>query len=504
LSLLEFTSPEENFEYDLQSITGTLDLDFTENGTPTSLNGINAIIGYTQSNNDNQFTSSFQSGTSTSYATTDLQVHLKSTGSNGERTITSSLKLEDVDIHEGKTFTFPDSPILDIQDTTPANSDRTLNTIGEIYYLEYEFTDYAPGTGVGFVNTPINFLENGDTGSAILITQSFEVDASTYELTGSIRIGNKDATISEPFLLNSETAEDRFSFTGSFEYPFNYDDNFRMGIGVSKSFSSGLVINEYTMSIFPSSSKFSPINSVPALNNFKIPTGSNIFIPTFYGGDILPFNRALDCQPLLNNYTSQRENTFIMDVDYNNESGPVIPINQNLILSGNALKATVPDSNYSQLSSITPRYKGAKSTSKKLNTWSIGDVGTYGKNPTLELRDAFFGYFNDLSDPYPNINGLTQVNLNYLIDEQGNALPPSLNQLSIDTFGTVFPPSTLGKIVVRTGSQDYKVLGSPSPILSLMEYVTPIMYSQNSGNNYSPSRSEERRVGKECRSRWSP
>lgn len=485
---LELTSPEENFDYELSSLSATLDLNFTEAGVPTSENGIPAIINYTQSNSDNEFTSSFQSGTATLYATTDLQVHLKSTGSNGKRIITSSLKLEDVDIHEGKTFTFPDSPILDIQDTTPApNSDRTLNTIGEIYYLEYEFTNYTPGTGTGFANTPVNFFPNGDTGSAILITQSFEVDASDYALTGSVRVTNGDATVIESFILDSETAVDRFSFTGSFEYPFNYDDNFRMGIGVSKSFASGLVINEYTMSIFPSSSKFSPIDSVPALNNFKIPTGSNIFIPTFYGGDILPFNRALDCQPLLNNYTSQRENTFIMDVDYNNESGPVIPVNQNLILSGSALKAAVPDSNYSQLSSITPRYKGAKSTSKKLNTWSIGDVGTYGKNPTLELRDAFFGYFNDLSDPYPNINGLTQVNLNYLIDEQGNALPPSLNQLSIDTFGTVFPPSTLGKIAVRTGSQDYKVLGSPSPILSLMEYVTPIMYSQNSGDNYSPS-----------------
>ena len=74
-----------------------------------------------------------------------------------------------------------------------------------------------------------------------------------------------------------------------------------------------------------------------------------------------------------------------------------------------------------------------------------------------------------------------------IIDEQGNALPPSLNQLSVDTFSTVFPPSTLGKIAIQTGSQDYKTLGAPSPILSLMEYVTPIMYSQNSGDNYSPS-----------------
>eukprot|EP00481_Brizalina_sp_1-RS-2013_P002408 TRINITY_DN6313_c0_g1_i1.p1 TRINITY_DN6313_c0_g1~~TRINITY_DN6313_c0_g1_i1.p1 ORF type:complete len:133 (+),score=20.91 TRINITY_DN6313_c0_g1_i1:45-401(+) len=112
-----------------------------------------------------------------------------------------------------------------------------------------------------------------------------------------------------------------------------------------------------------------------------------------------------------------------MAVDYNDQSGPIIPINQLQILNNTAIRADVPDSNYTQLSSINPRYKGVKSTSQKINTWSIGDEGTYGKNPTLELRDAFFGYFNDLDDPYPNINGLTRVNLNYLIDEQGNALP---------------------------------------------------------------------------------
>jgi hypothetical protein len=138
------------------------------------------------------------------------------------------------------------------------------------------------------------------------------------------------------------------------------------------------------------------------------------------------------------------------------------------------------------LASINPRYNGSESTSQRLNVWSIGDIGTYGKKPTVELRDAFFGYFNDISDPYPNINNLTRISLNYLIDEQGNALPPSLdNQLSIDTFTSVFPNTTLAKIAVKTGSSQFKGLGKPSPIDRLMQYVTPILYSQNSSNNYT-------------------
>ena len=109
----------------------------------------------------------------------------------------------------------------------------------------------------------------------------------------------------------------------------------------------------------------------------------------------------------------------------------------------------------------------------------------YRYNPTIELRDAYFGYFNDLDDPYPNINGLTRVNLSYLIDEQGNALPPSLEPITIDTFNAVFPNTTKGKVAVRDINSKYQSLGDPSPISRTMEYVTPICYSQNSGDNYS-------------------
>jgi hypothetical protein len=223
---------------------------------------------------------------------------------------------------------------------------------------------------------------------------------------------------------------------------------------------------------------------------FNTPLGEYVgdgLVPTFienafagtYG-----FSNAPDCQPMLNNASEGRSNRFIQEVDYS--TGIYDPINFQAIISGSAQKSTVPESNYTQLASINPRYNGSESTSQRLNVWSIGDIGTYGKKPTVELRDAFFGYFNDISDPYPNINNLTRISLNYLIDEQGNALPPSLdNQLSIDTFTSVFPNTTLAKIAVKTGSSQFKGLGKPSPIDRLMQYVTPILYSQNSSNNYT-------------------
>ena len=252
------------------------------------------------------------------------------------------------------------------------------------------------------------------------------------------------------------------------------------------------------MSIFNSSSIWStPLptgndgTNNPQNLNFKTPTNAPFIIQTYYGSGILPFQFAVDCQPLLNNFSAQRLNPFIMDIDYNYQgdtiyySSSLAPVNFLQILSGSAIRAAVPESNYTELRSINPRYNGAKSTSKLLNVWSIGDVGTYGKNPTVELRDAFFGYFNDLDDPYPNINNLTRINLNYLIDEQANALPPSLNKLSIDTFEQVFPNTTMAKIAAKSGKGQYKTLGEPAEIERLMQYVAPIMYSQNAGNNYT-------------------
>ena len=59
-------------------------------------------------------------------------------------------------------------------------------------------------------------------------------------------------------------------------------------------------------------------------NRFRL----RFIVPTFYGDNVLPFNLALDCQPLLNNFILQRQSNFIMDVDYNNQSGSIIPVNQ--------------------------------------------------------------------------------------------------------------------------------------------------------------------------------
>ena len=151
---------------------------------------------------------------------------------------------------------------------------------------------------------------------------------------------------------------------------FNANDIFRWSMYVDKgnNIGSGLVITEFTASIFPADSIWSPLtNHDLAYGNYRAPMNSDFIIPTYYAG-ALPFNLARDCQPMLNNFILQRQSEYIMDVDYNNQSGSIIPVNQEQILDNKAVKAAVPDSNYTALSSINPRYDGVKSTRlNKLN-----------------------------------------------------------------------------------------------------------------------------------------
>ena len=347
----------------------------------------------------------------------------------------------------------------------------------------------------------------------MIISQSVLNTVTPLELTGSVGIfqgkTNNNTALGTPifnevFLESDDTGSiGRTSITGSidlFNNIYNLDDAFRVAVSVNKNPQFGLDITEYSMSIYNSSSLWSPFNDISRMSNtnlnlepgnYRVPIATNFIVETFYGNGVLPFQFAVDCQPLLNNYNAQRLNPYLEDVDYNYQSttlfysSSLAPVNIKQIISGSATRATVPVSNYTQFASILNKYNGSKSTSRELNVWNIGDTGTFGKLPTIELRDAYFGYFNDLDDPYPNINGLTRVNLNYLIDEQGNALPPSLNELSIDTFEAVFPNSTLGKIAAKSGESKYKTLGTPSSIERTMQYVSPILYTQNSSNNYS-------------------
>ena len=364
-----------------------------------------------------------------------------------------------------------------------------------MYFIEYSMSNYDMGLSLANNTFNVQFLESGDTGSKIFITQSAEsAGASEYDLTGSLLIsqGNFDfptqignPILSQQFIVPNSGSTGSVHLTGSFQYPFEYDDAFRMGVEVTKSFGAGLTITAYTMSIFPSSSIYAPLTSTSSYSNYKIPTSSGFIIPSYFGEGILPFNLALDCQPLLNNYNDVRQNSHIMDVSFNNITGSIFPVNFFQILNNTAIKASIPDSNYTSIRSIKSRYLGTKTTSMDYNIWSIRDEDTFGKNPVIELKDAYFGYFKSIKDLYPLVNDKISLDLTYLLDQQSNAIPPSLEGTGIDILTKTFPttnPISIGFISSSIYAQE---LDDSYPIYKLTVKPTPILYTQTSSAGYA-------------------
>ena len=577
----------EMTEYDLDITWDALvqyDGGATFSETHTITNVFTSTGQANQSNGDDNVANPFRTIIGL-YGRADLQAHLKVTGSNSlgagiDRIITSSDLISNQQVSTGFQMTFPDGAagILvnnDVPydyDNPTVNTQSTRTEPGDMYYIEYSMSNYVAGIGgEGLAGFVADLENNSNTETKIFITSSFTDATVGYDCTASLYVtkGNQitnnnsfgSSILSDQFIIDNEAQNGiRFTLAGSYEYEFIDSDFFRVGVDVSKNFASGFEILEYSMSIFPSQSDNARILGAPAYNNFRAPVPTGLFIPTFFGSGVTPFNKALDCQPLLNNYNTQRANSFIMDVDYSGTQGNrvtivgdttinsriitttntigifegqeveytddqfsgnviVLSVNPNTsisvsklaiatstgknisfqantygilrpsnlaqILSNTATKATIPDSNYTSPAVINPRYDGVKSTCALVNEWNIKDTGTYGKLPNIELRDAFFGYFNDLSDDYPNINGLTRVNLNFLVDEQSNALPPSLPSIGVPTLKSVFPVEELTSIAVQSGSSQYKVLGDNVPVKELLKYYEPIMYSQNSAHNYT-------------------
>jgi hypothetical protein len=503
-STINYTFEVSDFSCKINYVYQNQNRTFPTNGTFVKIfDGFFTGDGYQNGTNK-----ALPSGIADYYNQCVVDAYLKRTGSQGDFVITSSVWPNggySGSIHSGSIINFDgtngsiaSSPITAFNDVDfTADTTTTRANPGDLYYIEYQFKDFKKGV-FGGIETDGQFIDFQSAASIpeIEITATGNGGAAGFGLTGSVLLRRSNLiplpldtgveVINMEFLRSDdETAIGAATVIGEYNGTFNANDIHRFSVQVEKEGpGSGLVITEFTASIFPGQSIFSPITLPNAYGNYRTSLITEFLVPTYYAG-ALPFELALDCQPLLNNFILQRPSEFIMDVDYNNQSGSITPINQEQILENTAVKAAVPDSNYSSLRSINPRYNGVKSTSAKLNVWSVGDFGTYGQNPTVELRDAYFGYFNDLDDPYPNINGLTRVNLSYLVDEQGNALPPSLEPITIDTFNAVFPNTTVGKLAVRDINSKYQQLGSPSPISRTMEYVTPICYSQNSGENYA-------------------
>jgi hypothetical protein len=271
---------------------------------------------------------------------------------------------------------------------------------------------FNPTTGViTFQNTPnitlhfsaslsLNSSGNANTSSLTLIKNGDITD----EFAGT-------TVVSSRFILNSGV--NTLVITGSF-YPLAGDNYYlRLWNDTNPSDTSNTTFNSiqlrFTQSISPSAKEFDPIIIEPYITT-----------PNYYNSDY---------NPLINNILVDRLSSIYQDIDYS--TGIYTPTNFDLLISGNALKAAVQDSNYTSKRVILPRYEGSKSTSQHLNYWTPGDTGTYGKLPTVESLKTMVAYCDDIGGWPPERENASAALVKYLIKADGTVVIPNTTPNSL-------------------------------------------------------------------------
>ncbi len=137
-----------------------------------------------------------------------------------------------------------------------------------------------------------------------------------------------------------------------------------------------------------------------------------------------------NCQVLLNNINKYPLNPFLQDIDYS--TNPLVPINIQRILSGTAEFGTVPQSYYTSLSQITPRYLGSKNQSSGVNQYITNagntdfgnpiNIGTYGNVSPITQNETNIFEFEWGESTYPMIQGYGQLKLSNILQASSKDL----------------------------------------------------------------------------------
>ena len=138
-----------------------------------------------------------------------------------------------------------------------------------------------------------------------------------------------------------------------------------------------------------------------------------------------------DCDILQGSIEGERPNPFLQDLDY--QTSQTVPVNIQAVVSDSATKATVPESNYTQLTSTNIKYDGSKNQSKQINQWTKEtvltdfsqsfNIGTYGKTSPIEAGGSYVLFFyNNYTDNLSNGKFLNYVTPDYLINSSGDLI----------------------------------------------------------------------------------
>lgn len=314
-------------------------------------------------------------------------------------------------------------------------------------------------------------------------------DGPTWQ-TASIRIYTGSYPTEVPSVLDSFVTESEF-----------HDENIHVdGLAITMSYlipSESISVKDCLSLSLAVSSGSAPSESVENslvvreyYLEFNTPTSSlegDGLVPTFVENafeNTLGFSNEPDCQPTLNNAVGLRENKFFQEVDYT--TGIYNPINFQSILSGSAQKSTVPLSNYTTFAITNPRFRGSETSANDVNTIE-GLVNGFGALPVIDYKTAYFAYCDQILDPYPVVNNVTQFNIKYLINEQGDALQPNSSPYTaLDVEGS-WTAGKEGVVSINqiSGSSQFDILNGLQPISKVAKEPVAVLWSQTGANTTS-------------------
>jgi hypothetical protein len=371
-----------------------------------------------------------------------------------------------------------DNYVLDYKVTASLSTTLTIPN-GTSPQVIFNTTTYNPNsfynttTGRYSVNTiPNTGLNFTLSGTASAVTATAEMNLFIVATGSAINSGTSGQTIdnSTSYIINVGTPVN-FTWTGSyntFSPWFDALGNVTDQLGSGKSaiiriinnndfYTGGLSITGLRLTtnqiVASSSAEFDPVIFEP-----------NITTPNYYNSDY---------NPLINNAVDIRQNSLYQDVDYS--QGSLVPVNFQQLLTGSATPATVQDSNYTSARHIIPRYEGSKSTSQKLNVWTDGDVGTYGKLPTIESNKVWVAYCDTIGGYAPERMNASGIIIKYLIDQDGNVDIPNTSENSLYTTQGTFQTGERLAIFansLNSGQDNYR------NIIRGGQRIEPILYNQ--------------------------
>ena len=285
-------------------------------------------------------------------------------------------------------------------------------------------------------------------------------------------------------------------FTMSFTIPsesISIKDCLSMALSVSSgsynsaSVENSLVVRNYSLQFFTPTQSGQGDGRVPTL------------IENAFSGT-LGFSNTPDCQPLFNNVSQERENRRIQLVEQVPTAsgyGGYQPLNFEQILSGSAEKSTVPESNYTQLASINNKYQGSRTTAAGVNTINglggidlftrpDGTEGGFGTLPVIDYQTAYFAYCDQVIDPYPLVNNVTQFNLKYLINDSGDALQPNLSPYTAYDVEGSWTENQNARVGINqiSGSSQYDQLNGIQPVKFVAKEPVAVLWSQTGANTF--------------------